>query len=182
MDEEKNIVFVGGVHGVGKSFFSSRLADLVDGMHTSASDLIRQRKELSSQKTVEKIDENQSILLDELKKIKTNKSLFLLDGHFCLIGSNQLIQKIPLKVFVQLNLAFIIILTADPQLIYKRLRCRDRANSISIEKIETFQKQESNWARFVANETATPIISLELTGDDIEVDLEKAKKEIGDVI
>ena len=46
----RRIVFVAGVHGVGKGYLCGRLAPMIDGEHLSASNLIKNRKVLGQKK------------------------------------------------------------------------------------------------------------------------------------
>lgn len=60
---KRYIIFVAGVHGVGKGYFCKMLAPEIDGHHVAASELIRNRKSLGTAKAIEGIDANQSILV-----------------------------------------------------------------------------------------------------------------------
>lgn len=58
-------IFVGGIHGTGKSFFASRYAKKLDINHISAGELIFQQKNLLEKK-VANIGKNQYLLYDFL--------------------------------------------------------------------------------------------------------------------
>ena len=60
------IIFVGGVHGVGKTHFCQKLTEKFDVEHVTASSLIRRHIALSKSKDVEDVKVNQSILVTEL--------------------------------------------------------------------------------------------------------------------
>lgn len=66
-----SVIFVCGVHGVGKTTFCQRLAKTLNIPHFSASALIREKasyavSEKSGDKQVKDIDANQVILLDNV--------------------------------------------------------------------------------------------------------------------
>ena len=83
------MVFVSGVHGVGKSYFCGILKERLNISSYTASSLISGRKKarFSTDKRVADIDVNQLYLLEAVKELKDRNEEFLLDGHFCLLDS-----------------------------------------------------------------------------------------------
>lgn len=78
------MIFISGIHAVGKGYF----CDLVKkelGIETySASDLIANARNagFSSDKLVADIEENQQYLLAAVQELRESGTDFILDGHF----------------------------------------------------------------------------------------------------
>lgn len=149
---ENKIFFLGGVHGVGKSTFANAIADEIFADHLIASDLIKKQKELEQTKIVSNISSNQELLLKELNEYKPIKPNILLDGHFCLINKELEIVRLPISLYRELNISKIILLTAEPTIIFNRLNNRDQGSSgISMEKLIELQNSEIEHANYIAD-------------------------------
>ena len=80
----RRIVFIGGVHGVGKTTLCNELAARFNIEHFSASNLIAREKEEEHlrNKQVENIAGNQDHLVVAINKYFNSTSWYLLDGHW----------------------------------------------------------------------------------------------------
>jgi len=155
-NKDSNILFFAGIHGVGKSTIGNKLQKDINIPMFSASQLIKEGKgQINENKRVKDIDDNQIILLEQLKE-KSTLDLFILDGHFSLIGEDGIIQEIPLDIFKQINPREIILLEADAKLIHDRLYARDHIKH-NINIIQDMLKKERLHALFVAKELKIPI-------------------------
>ncbi len=76
MSKMNELIFLGGIHGVGKSHLCAKISESCSVCHISASNSIRQHREISIKKTVNDIDGNQNILIDEIKKMILIKNIF----------------------------------------------------------------------------------------------------------
>jgi len=139
------IIFIAGIHGVGKTYYCNSLNNGIKNY--SASDLIREYKEIND-KIVKNVGENQNYLLEAISNLSEEK--IYLDGHFCLINSKNEVEKVPLDTFKALNIKKIIILYSNPVLIAQRLEKRDN-KKYSIEMLEKFQEKELNYGEEIAN-------------------------------
>lgn len=86
------MIFLGGVHGVGKSSMCTEVAGKIELEFFSASSIISQEKtsrSLDSRTTVHDMKDNQYLLLRGIEKIKRQRNLFILDGHFSLRQKKQ---------------------------------------------------------------------------------------------
>lgn len=149
----KNVIFIAGVHGVGKSTIVKNISKELDIDSYTASDIINGNKySLSNNKKVDKseIKNNQDLLVDGLKKYRNNRKI-LLDGHFVLFSENDEIVKIPFENYLRLNLSSIIVLINTSENICKNLRQRDKKN-YSIKVIEKMQNYEIEYAKEVSNQ------------------------------
>lgn len=99
------MIFVSGVHGVGKSYFCNLVKDSVGIETYSASALIstKKRSGFAKNKLIPDIDENQQFLLWAVDELRTLCQNFILDGHFCLLNASGKVQRIPYGTFAMLN-------------------------------------------------------------------------------
>ncbi len=166
------IVFVGGVHGVGKTYFCENLVGRFDIEHVTASSLIGRHIKHSPSKTVSDIEKNQLILAEELSRYHTERRTILLDGHFCLLDSRSDVQDVPLETFKAMSPYAFVVLTGEPALISARLSNRD-ACSNSLELIARLQIREVARAHFLSQSLAVPVTVIEPM-----MDFEKSIEEV----
>lgn len=119
------IIFVAGVHGVGKTTLCQKLTNNMRNQykdlpfslkHESASQLIKKKRShfiLENNKKVSTPDLNQEILVSEVKKLNNEYNTIILDGHFCLLDSFSNIISLDIKVFKNLNLHSVLLI--EPQ-------------------------------------------------------------------
>ncbi len=145
------MIFISGVHGVGKSYFCNLVKEATGIECYSASSLIKERKKqgFPADKRVADIDENQLYLLAAVDDLRASLEEFLLDGHFCLLNTEGVITRIPLYIFTTLKPETIILLTEDPEIIAKRRQDRDGVEHKASD-IKAFQDEEVKYAKEVA--------------------------------
>lgn len=160
----KNIIFLGGVHGVGKSVFSQKLKEIFPELLQESCSRVLKWKD-STEKKVKHISKNQDKLVDNLEKLIDINKVYLLDGHFSLLNRDNKAEKIPLKTFKGIDPAFIILLVEEPSIICQRLKKRDgKVWELSV--IEDLCLKELEHARFVAKALEIPLIKI--TSDEID--------------
>lgn len=162
------MIFISGVHGVGKSYFCNLVKSATGIECFSCSTLIEQRKNhrFTADKYVANIDENQLYLLPAVDDLKARLGEFLLDGHFCLLNAEGSIERIPINTFKALNPDVIILLTADPKIIAERRQERDGA-IIKVTDIKAFQDEELRYAKEVSKCLKIPLY-IATSNNDIE--------------
>lgn len=148
-----NIIFVGGIHGVGKTTLCNYLTDELNIKNFSSSKLI---SELNSQrvnldKTVDDIQGNQDVLLSAVDLFLDKDKNYILDGHFCLLDKNNGINKVPIETFKGLGLKSVIVLIDDPKNIASRINNRD-SRDLNIEFIREFQEKEIEYAKYICEQ------------------------------
>jgi len=152
------MIFISGVHGVGKSYFCNKVkAEL--GIDTfSASRLISERKHtrFSSDKLIPNIDANQQYLLMAVQDLNASNFTYLLDGHFCLLNAEGQVTRIPSETFTALRPKAIVLLTEKPKIIANRRKQRDSIDH-SVEDIHHFQEEEAIYAAEVAEKLGIPL-------------------------
>ncbi|MFK8377112.1 ATP-binding protein [Capnocytophaga canimorsus] len=106
--KKSNIIFVGGIHGVGKSTICHRICIEQNIEYLSASELIKWRdfnKEVNNKK-VDNLLFTQDRLIEGLKNRVQKDKTYILDGHYCLLNGNNEIEKIPFETFEQIKPKF----------------------------------------------------------------------------
>lgn len=162
------MIFISGVHGVGKSYFCNLVKESTGIDCFSASTLIRERKKqgFPADKRVADIDENQLYLLAAVDDLRSNLGEFLLDGHFCLLSTEGVITRISLDTFTTLKPEAIILLTEDPEIIAQRRQTRDGVEH-KVSDIKAFQDEEAKYAKEVAELLQVPL-KISTGSNDIE--------------
>jgi adenylate kinase len=160
INHDKKIVFVGGVHGVGKSYLCHRIVESFKVEHITASQLIGQYVKHRPDKSVADVKNNQYILSEELRKLKSSQEIIILDGHFCLFNTSLGIEDIPLETFKSISPFAIFVLTDVVESIVERLVERD-SNHYNKALIEELQSREIDRAKFISSKLNIPLKILE---------------------
>ena len=153
------MIFLGGIHGSGKSYLCSKIYENTKTPFFTASELIGNFKKasLTNSKLIKNIDDNQKILVKCVDQIPHNK--FILDGHLCLLNENQRICKIRKDVIQILRPSLILIKTSSPDEIQRRLKDRD-GQDYNIDFIIEFQNSELDYANELASNLTIPMIEI----------------------
>lgn len=162
------MIFISGVHGVGKSYFCDMVKREVAINTYSASTLITEKKKsgFSSDKLIPDIDDNQQYLLDAVDELRSSEGDFILDGHFCLLNAEGKVTRIPANTFTTLKPEVIILLTEDPSVIASRRKERD-GRDVSVQGIEEFQTEEKKYALEIAHEIGAQLF-ISKGADDLD--------------
>jgi adenylate kinase len=150
-----SVIFISGVHGVGKTTMCSLASAELGILHKSASQLIKEAKENKTTdrlKLVDDVDGNQILLVNSLSAIRNSQQQLLLDGHFVLFDSSKRTIEIETKVFSQLGIDSIVLIVDQARSIADRLGRRDMNGIFSLEEIEDFQRLEARRAEEVASD------------------------------
>lgn len=153
------MIFVSGIHGVGKTYFCDLVKNQLGINHYSASQLITERRHqfFSEDKLVPDIDDNQPLLIDAIDELRTKDGEFILDGHFCLLDAHGNITRIPPGTYSSLKPDRMVLLTEKPDIIADRRRRRDGILQEASE-IAAFQKEEQTYAEEISNDLGIPLI------------------------
>lgn len=168
---KKGMILFSGVHGVGKGYLISKNVKDVDNIVCfGASALIQQyqNSEDAGYKKVKNVLGNQEILLAALHNVDmSTDKILLLDGHLCIINSNNEIERIPEAFILQAETKGIIILQEKTSLIAQRQQSRD-GKGLSTEMINRIQCEEKAFAELLLEKYKIPfkIISGEYGRDD----------------
>ena len=173
------IVFVGGVHGIGKTTLCQSVCFKFDVIHQSASELIKRYShiEFAQNARVENIDRNQEALINAINEYLDTSKKYLMDGHFCLLNKDRVVTKIPEPTFIAISPVAIILLHDDPSNIYFHLKERDK-EIYDLALLTSFQEQELDYSRSIAAKlniphlTANPSIDREAIDEFVADKLE----------
>lgn len=153
------MIFVGGIHGVGKTTVCKMIREYFQIDNYSASAVIANAKGagFGLVKKVSDIETNQDFLTRALRNMQIGSRWFLLDGHFCLIDTTSQIIRVPEMTFHQLAPKAIIVVQDTVNEIKGRLLSRD--NLVYGEQfLEQFQDEELSYAVELANMMDIPYV------------------------
>lgn len=147
-----NIVFIGGIHGVGKTTICQNICDKFDVEHLSASELIRWTdiNDDKMQKQVKNVSATQDRLINSLMHRIEKDKIYLLDGHYCLLSSENKIVNVPYDTFIKIKPISLNLITADISEIKIRLESRDN-KLYDYELLNEMQTSELNYAKILSD-------------------------------
>ncbi|EPY05821.1 hypothetical protein PAALTS15_17231 [Paenibacillus alvei TS-15] len=154
----RKMIFIGGIHGVGKTSLCNDLSKQYKIPHFSASKLISDEKDevYSRNKLIPDIEQNQDFLSTSLNRLNTS-GWFLLDGHFCLLNQSGEVTRIPFDTFSRISPISIIVLIDSISTIQERFSGRD-GYQFDPSLLEGFQTAEIEYAREISNNLNIPFL------------------------
>jgi adenylate kinase len=154
----KNIAFIGGIHGVGKSTVCRQICDRLDLTHLSASELLKwgDINEDAENKQVKDIQDTQDRLIVGLRNTIQTGKRYLLDGHYCLLNTNGEIKNIPVDTFQMINPFSLNIILDDVSEIKKRLEERDN-KYYDYDLLMRMQDNELQYAKYLSEKLDVPL-------------------------
>lgn len=157
---EFKILFIGGIHGVGKTVFSERASRMLKIPRLNASTLITEQRKAPAaiNKRVQSVEENQHALVTAIESSPIQGRQLILDGHFCVFDSSDAIRRVPLETFQTLSPIAVVVLHDDVNSIRERLEKRDN-REFSFELLNGLQKAEIEHAAEVCNLLNIPLCS-----------------------
>jgi adenylate kinase len=153
------VIFLAGVHGVGKGFLGTPVANSMGIAHLTASQLIREEKGQATwgiDKKTSDLDNNQLALIRAVGQRRLTHPNILLDGHFVLRNAQGVLTPLATAVFKELRLTGVILLTEESNIIVRRLAMRDK-DMPDIQVVSELAEAESAHARAVCNELGLPL-------------------------
>ncbi|MCR6642550.1 MAG: ATP-binding protein [Sporocytophaga sp.] len=146
-----NIIFIGGIHGVGKSSICQHICRELNIEYLSASNLLQWKNinEDPQNKLVKDISYTQNSLIWGLANVLRSQNYYLLDGHYCLLNSNNEIVKISPEVFKQIDPISLNLLLGNISEVKNRLEQRDN-KVYDYDLLERFQKEELAHAKLIS--------------------------------
>lgn len=147
----RKIIFLGGIHGVGKGTLCSKVKEVLEIEHLSASELLRWAEVTADPKSklVVDIPSMQDRLILGLNQRVEPSRKYLLDGHFCLFDSKGKVEHVPFATFSKIDPILISVLNAEPEAIVQRLTERD-GKAYDLQLIRQMQEEEITYGKWVA--------------------------------
>lgn len=160
MDLRNKIIFIGGIHGVGKGTICKEIASKTDLIHITASEILKWNEINSSDnKFVVNISSKQELLIVGLKNLIEKDKQYLLDGHFCLLDSNGIPNRIDEETFDIINPKIISIVIDSVDKIVCRLEKRDN-KKYDIKILNELQKMEIEYAKYLSKKYSIAYIEI----------------------
>lgn len=156
----KNIIFIGGIHGVGKGTICNEIALKTGSIHLTASEILKW-EEISDRdnKLVKNIASTQSRLIKGLENLIRTDEKYLIDGHFCLLNSDGIPSRIDEDTFDQINPKAIAIVIDVVEKIAKRLEARD-GKIYDVKVLNELQQMEIEYAKYLSDKYSIPYIEI----------------------
>lgn len=156
----RNVIFIGGIHGVGKTQLCDEICAELNIEHINAGELIRRfkREEATTRKEVDNVQRNQEALISALQAYVEANTFYLLDGHFCLLKRDGFIERIPVGVFEQINPLAVVLLKDEVTAIKERLEQRDNA-TVDLTRLRDLQKLEIEHATNICETHSLPLLT-----------------------
>lgn len=141
-------MFIGGIHGVGKSSICYDICRDLNIQYLSASELLKWNEinEDPKNKKVASIPDTQTRLILGLQKAVKKNDYYLLDGHYCLLNSKNKIIRVPLDTFKQINPIRLILILDEVSEIKRRLEARDN-RLYDLDLLALLQNEELAYAK-----------------------------------
>lgn len=157
------VIFVAGIHALGKSTTCKLISDEFDIPHYTASQIIRDEKFYAvsaSSKLVADVTDNQRLLIQGASRLLKGKH-FLLDGHFTIRRKlDGGIEAIHADIFRELCVSNVVLFTDHPEKISKRTHARDGVLQ-PVEIFQSHQDAEIAHGKHVADTLGLPIVILQ---------------------
>lgn len=157
-----SVIFLAGVHGVGKGFLGIPVANSMSITHLTASQLIREEKGQATwgnDKKTSDLDDNQLALIRAVAQRRLTHPGILLDGHFVLRNAQGVLTPLATSAFKELRLTGVILLTEEENVIASRLALRDKRMP-DIQAISKLAAAEVTHAQAVCTELELPLVKI----------------------
>jgi adenylate kinase len=158
------MLFVAGIHAVGKTFLLRPTCESLGIRHATASQLIKEQRGMASwgnSRQVDDIDENQQALISAVARLEKQKVEIVLDGHFVLRRSVNSHEKISPDIFSRLMITGVVLIEAPAAIVLERLLQRGDA-TWSVDEIALFAQKELEHAKYVSDHLRVPFVSLNM--------------------
>lgn len=158
---DRKIIFLGGIHGVGKGTLAKKISSQFSLQHLSASEVLKWNEiSKSGNKKVFNFTTTQERLLYNLELITQPENFYLLDGHFVLLNSKGDPEKIDESTFIAINPISIILLTSTPRVIAEQLRKRDGVQ-YDLGTLKKMQEMEWDHSFHIAKKLNIPFLEVQ---------------------
>ncbi len=165
------IIYISGVHGVGKDTICSILEKRLGLKHLSSSKILKWDEYSINlkNKRVSSVEETQNSFVENFKSYLEGDLIYILDGHFALLTATYEIEDIPMFVYDEIKPLIIILITLAPNVIISRLRKRD-SMLYDVNIVNELQERERGNAYNVGRKLGIDVV--EINNTDIEKSIE----------
>lgn len=152
-------VFLGGIHGTGKSYLGGRISRALGYVHYSAGELLS-TSEKSTRRGIAGAEDNQFLILRRLTDLTHPRERIVLDGHFALVSTDDEVKAIPTYHWIPLSPLALLILDTPVEVCQRRLRVRDGAKW-NLRLLEMARRAELRNAEDVSKALGIPLAVLQ---------------------
>ena len=147
----RGMVFVTGIHGVGKTTFCEHLARSLALPTFTASSIIRDCGEMNTDpaRLNGEVLSNAEIFRRAILQLGQSHRTFFVDGHTVLLDQDAHFVRIPPSIFADLQIFAFVLLYHDVEEVRRRLKC-EIPNEPPF--LAAFQSAEIEQASFIANQ------------------------------
>lgn len=161
----REIIFIGGIHGVGKTTLTQKVALELGGEHFSAGELIKMFENESNEnikdKRVTNISGNQEVLISAINHFIKENSVCLLDGHFCLLNRDNEVTEVPQEIFLDISPLAIVVLYDSVAEISQKIGKRDNQD-YDLDLLSRFQLRELEYSQQIAELLSVPYLAFDV--------------------
>ena len=156
---EMQIVFVTGIHGIGKTTLCMTLSDLLQMPLVTASTLIKEAMGSSKNpaKLNPEIEENALQFKQAVLELSRAHERLLLDGHTVLLTDSGATHRVSHAIFEALPIACFLILYNEVDLVYSRLASAGTL-TLSERSLAEFQDEELLYALSLAGSMRCDVV------------------------
>ncbi len=153
-----NVIFIGGIHGVGKSTICQHICRELNMEYLSASELLKWNelnKDVKNKKVTD-IPFTQSRLVTGLKSTLQKDKNYVLDGHYCLFNKDNEVENISVDTFKKVRPIALVLIVGDVKEIKNRLEARDN-KPYEHELLENLQNNELAYSESLSDILNIPL-------------------------
>jgi adenylate kinase len=162
--DKLKLVFIGGVHGSGKTHLCTLLAPAIGATCYVASALLAevQKPADAGAKTtlqttdVPNLSRNQELILQKIEERRHNNERLILDGHFCILTAGGDVEDVPIKYFKALRPTVLLLIDIPIREILVRLQRRG-GTSFTDQQLATLVVREKAHAHAVSDAFSVPL-------------------------
>ncbi len=167
----KEVYFVAGSYGVGKSTLCKKVSRSASIPEYSASELISGSvgENYGPNKVVEDKHKNQYALINAVKTILRTESKIILSGHFCIFDKRRNVDILPEFVYKHLSINKIILLEAEPETVCSNLKLRD-GKDYSVNSILALKECERHRAQHITELISAKLYVHQMTFDNLDLE------------
>lgn len=155
-------IFIGGIHGAGKTHLSERLSQELGIKHYSAGQLLSDRlpkRKGTALRHAETLESDQLFVIQRLRELANPLEYVVLDGHFALATEGAGVVPIPKEYFELLEPVALLLLDTPVNEVRRRLTVRD-GHAPLVSLIQELRSQELATAYRVSQELSVPLCVL----------------------
>lgn len=168
------LIFIGGIHGVGKGTLANSLANKMLLKHFTASQILKWEKFSPDvkNKNVKDISETQKSLIQGVESLKKKEESFILDGHFCLFNQDGIPKRVPLETFISISPYLIVVIVDEIRKIRERISSRD-GRLYDSDVLEVMQREEIAYSKEVAERLNVPYLIINSSDESAITTIQK---------